>query len=315
MDKYNSIDHFSDSNQLPTVVTIGTFDGVHLGHQYVLKQLINHAQKDNLKTVLLTFYPHPRIVLQNNSQIKLLNTQEEKLLRLSQLGIQTVITHPFSLEFSRLSAQEFVEDILVKKINVKKIIIGYDHRFGKNRTSTVDDLIKLGKQYHFEVIQISAQEIDHISVSSTKIRKALDLGNIPLANSYLGYRYLLSGKVTQGKGTGKTIGFPTAKIKLTEPLKQLPLKGVYFIQSQIENKTQYGMLNIGYNPSTSMLDKLSIEVHFFNFTKELYHQELSIEFISRIREEINFPSIKELKNQLTKDMNQCLSMITHAKKD
>lgn len=283
-----------------TIVTIGTFDGVHIGHKFVLKKVIELAKKNNYKSVILTFFPHPRMVLQQDSSIKLLNTVKEKEFLLSKLGIDNLIIHPFDLEFSRLSAEDFVKEVLVEKLNVGIIIIGHDHRFGRNRTATIDDLIEFGKEYNFEVQKISAKEIDDIAISSTKIRNALLEGNIDIANNYLDYNYFITGKVVAGKQIGRTIGFPTANIEVSKNYKLIPKNGVYIISSKINNINYFGMMNIGINPTVEGLEQ-KIEVHFFDFEKDIYNQEVKIEILSRIRDEKKYNSLEELKIQLRKD--------------
>ena len=283
-----------------TIVTIGTFDGVHIGHKFVLKKVIELAKKNNYKSVILTFFPHPRMVLQQDSSIKLLNTVKEKEFLLSKLGIDNLIIHPFDLEFSRLSAEDFVKEVLVEKLNVGIIIIGHDHRFGRNRTATIDDLIEFGKEYNFEVQKISAKEIDNIAISSTKIRNALLEGNIDIANNYLDYNYFITGKVVAGKQIGRTIGFPTANIEVSKNYKLIPKNGVYIISSKINNINYFGMMNIGINPTVEGLEQ-KIEVHFFDFEKDIYNQEVKIEILSRIRDEKKYNSLEELKIQLRKD--------------
>ena len=230
----------------------------------------------------------------------MLNTIEERIQLLEKAGLQNLIIHPFDQAFSRLTAEEFVKDILVDIFNIKKIIIGHDHRFGRNRTANIDDLIRFGKEYGFEVEQISAQEIDEVSISSTKIRNALVEGKIALANEYLGYNYFFSGTVIHGKKLGRTIGFPTANLKIEEPYKLIPAIGVYAVKCKIGNKNIDGMLNIGTNPTVEG-QSLSVEVHLFNFDENLYDQKISIELIKRIRDEQKFASVDDLKMQLQKD--------------
>lgn len=240
------------------------------------------------------------MVLQKDNNLKLLNTIEEKSELLNKIGIQNLIIHPFDNQFSRLSAEEFVKNILVDKLHIKKIIIGYDHRFGRNRTATIDDLIDFGKIYDFEVEQISAEELNEVTISSTKIRHALDNGDIELANQYLGYDYFLSGKVIGGKKIGRTIGFPTANIEIPEDYKLVPKNGVYIVSSLYKGQTIYGMMNIGNNPTISDKD-YSLEVYFLDFDEDLYDQTLTISFKKYIREELKFDSIEDLKEQLEKD--------------
>ncbi|WP_158975378.1 bifunctional riboflavin kinase/FAD synthetase [Cellulophaga sp. L1A9] len=301
-----NISKFDD--QQPTAVTIGTFDGVHIGHRKLLDRLINDAKLLNLKATVLTFFPHPRMVLQQDANIKLLNTIDEKIKILENIGLDYLMIYPFSKEFSRLSATDFVESILVKGLNSKKIIIGYDHRFGRNRNADIKDLISFGKTHNFEVEEIPAQEIDEVSVSSTKIRKALEEGDITTANSYLGYNYMLTGTVIHGKGLGKQLSFPTANIHIEEDYKLIPLNGVYVVKSKIDNTTVYGMMNIGFNPTVSGKEK-SIEVHFFDFDQDLYGKKIQIDILERLRDEHKFSSVEELKKQLEQDKKTSLSLI------
>lgn len=295
-----------------TIITIGTFDGVHLGHQSLLKRLADSKNEEKTESVLLTFFPHPRMVLQQDSSIKLLNTIDEKATLLEKFGINNLIIHPFDEAFSNLSAEEFVKEILVNKLNIHKIIIGHDHRFGKNRSADINDLISYGKKYGFEVEQISAKEIDEIAISSTKIRKALLEGNVKLANEYLGYPYFISGKVVSGKKIGRTIGFPTANIKINESYKLLPKNGVYIVSSKIKNIDYFGMMNIGNNPTLGD-NKQSIEVHFFDLKEDIYNENLQISILEKIREEHKFNSLTALQAQLEKDKLFSLNYIKNLK--
>lgn len=291
-----------------TVITIGTFDGVHIGHRKILERLIKNAKDSNLKSVVLTFFPHPRMVLQKDTDIKLINTIEEKTKILKELGLDFLIIHPFTADFSRLSATEFVRDLLVNELQIKKIIIGYDHRFGRNRTANINDLITFSSTFDFEVEEITAQEIDDVSVSSTKIRKALEEGDIQTANTYLGYRYMLTGTVKKGKGLGRQLNFPTANLQVEEVYKLIPKNGVYVVQSHVKGKLTFGMMNIGFNPTVSGTEK-TIEINFFDLDQDLYDQKLQIEIIDRIRDEHKFESINALKEQLSKDKETSLSIL------
>ncbi|WP_432672262.1 bifunctional riboflavin kinase/FAD synthetase [Flavobacterium sp. SM2513] len=297
MNIYHSIHDFTTSNK--TVFTLGTFDGVHIGHTKIIERLLN-ASSEEEQSLVLTFFPHPRMVLQEESDIKLLNTIAERTHLLEKAGLQNLIVHPFDQAFSRLTAEEFVKNILVDIFNITKIIIGHDHRFGRNRTANIDDLIIFGKEYGFDVEQISAQEIDEVSISSTKIRNALIEGKIALANEYLGYNYFFSGTVIHGKKLGRTIGFPTANLKIEESYKLIPAIGVYAVKCFVGNEIIHGMLNIGTNPTVEC-QKLSIEVHLFDFDEDLYGQKIRVELIKRIRDEQKFASVDELKAQLHKD--------------
>ena len=291
-----------------SVVTIGTFDGVHIGHQKIIKQLVEIANKDNLQAVVLTFFPHPRMVLQKDTGINLINTIDEKSQLLENFGIDHLVIHKFTKEFSRLGAMEFVRDTLVKKLHVKHIIIGYDHRFGRNRTANIDNLREYGEVYNFKITEISAQEIDEVAVSSTKIRKALNNGDIEVANAFLGYNFMLTGTVVEGKNLGKQIDFPTANLNIEESYKLIPKNGSYVVKSIVEDKTIYGMMNIGTNPTVNG-ESQSIEVHFFNFNKNIYNKKIQVELIKRLRDEQKFDSIDTLKVQLHKDKEICLNYL------
>lgn len=292
-----------------TAITIGTFDGVHIGHRKILERLINSGNLLNLKSTVLTFFPHPRMVLQKDADIKLLNTMEEKQQILEELGLNYLIVHPFTRAFSRLSAREFVRDILVNQLKVKKIVIGYDHRFGRNRNANINDLIAFGNVLDFEVEEIPAQEVDDISVSSTKIRKALADGDIHTANAYLGYEYLLTGIVNKGKGLGRQLDFPTANLHIPETYKLIPKNGVYVVKSRLEKKMVYGMMNIGFNPTVNGTEK-SVEIHFFNFSGDLYGKRIQVAITDRIRDEHKFDSLEELKKQLEEDKRTSMALIT-----
>ena len=292
-----------------TAITIGTFDGVHIGHKTILERLINNAKDLGLRSTVLTFFPHPRMVLQKDGDIKLLNTIAEKKMILEDLGLDLLIIHPFTKEFSRLSATEFVRDILVNQLKTKKIIIGYDHRFGRNRTANISDLRAFGNALDFEVEEISAKEVDAVSVSSTKIRKALEEGDIETANKFLGYDYMLTGTVKKGKGLGRQLSFPTANLFIDTPYKLIPKNGVYVVHALIEGLKVFGMMNIGYNPTVSGKRK-SIEVHFFDFDKDLYDNPLQVQIIDRLRDEHKFDSVDALKVQLGKDKEASLSLIS-----
>lgn len=295
--------------QHDTAITIGTFDGVHIGHRMILKRLISNTSNTSLKSTLLTFFPHPRMVLQKDSDIKLLNTIVEKIKILEQLGLDQLIIHPFTKEFSRLSSTEFVRDLLVNKVKAKKIVIGYDHRFGRNRTANINDLVAFGSTLGFEVIEIPAQEIDEVSVSSTKIRRALEDGDIKTANRFLGYNYMLTGAVRRGKGMGRQLSFPTANLFIEETYKLIPKNGVYVVNAEIEGELISGMMNIGYNPTVDGT-KRSIEIHFFDFEGDLYGQTIQVNIIQRIRDEHKFDSVEDLKKQLERDREISISILS-----
>jgi len=291
-----------------SVITIGTFDGVHIGHKKIINQLTSISSKNNLISILLSFFPHPKMVLQNDKELKLINSIQEKEGLLNSLNLDYLIIKEFTKEFSRLSALEFVRDILVNKLNAKHIIIGYDHHFGRNRTANIEQLKEFGELYDFKVTEILAQDIDDIAISSTKIRKALINGEITLANKFLGYNFFFSGNVVHGNNIGKTISFPTANIKIDAPYKLVPKNGVYIVKTTIENQITFGMMNIGYNPTFNGKQK-SIEIHFINFNKNIYDKTLTIEMILRIRNEIKFNSVDDLKKQLEQDKLSTLNYI------
>ena len=295
---FHSINDFRSTKK--TILTLGTFDGVHIGHKKILKKVIQGTANEKYESLVLTFFPHPRMVLQEDSGLQLLNTIDEKIDLLAEIGLENLVIHPFDETFSRLTAEDFVKTILVDRFQVQKIIIGYDHRFGRNRTADIDDLIAFGKKYNFEVEQISVQEINEISVSSTKIRNALLEGNMTLANDYLGYAYFLTGTVVKGKQLGRTINFPTANLNIKENYKLIPQNGVYIVESTINQKTVFGMMNIGFNPTVKGQNQ-SIEIHYFDFDADLYEQKIRVSILQRIRSEQKFESVDLLKAQLEKD--------------
>ena len=303
-----SITAFNSSEK--TIVTIGTFDGIHIGHQKILKNLIRTANNEGKKSVLLTFFPHPRMVLQKENKILLLNTIKEKSGLLEKMGLDYLIIHPFSRDFSRLTALDFVRDILVNKLNTSRLIIGYDHHFGKNREGNIHQLKEYSLLYDFKVEEIPAQDIDDVSVSSTKIRTALKDGNLKTANNYLGYHYMLNGTVVSGKKLGGTIGFPTANIEIKEPYKLIPKTGVYIIRTYINTILYTGMMNIGFNP-TVLGKHQTIEAHLFDFNEDLYGKEITIEFIYFLREEHKFESVEELVIQLNIDKENAISYLSN----
>lgn len=307
---YNSINEFKTSKK--TIVTLGTFDGVHIGHNAILDKICNTATKENLESVILTFFPHPRLIVSDNYDIKLLNTIDEKSILLEKKGIQNFIIHPFDKTFSELSPREFVTQVLVEKLNIQKIIIGHDHKFGKNRAADFNDLTNFGKEFGFEVEEISAQQINEVAVSSTKIRNSLLEGNIPLANEYLGYPYILTGNVIKGNQLGRTIGFPTANIEIPEDYKLIPKNGVYIVTTIVNNETVLGMMNIGVKPTLGE-NKLSIEVHLLNFNKDIYNQKIKVNVLERLRDEQKFESFDALKLQLELDRKNTIHYFENLK--
>lgn len=306
MKKYTSASTFKSDRH--SVVTIGTFDGVHIGHSAILKRLVETAKKEDLDSVVLTFFPHPRMVLQQHSEISLLNTIDERAQLLEKTGLEHLVIHQFTHAFSRLTALEYVRDILVNGLKAKKIIIGYDHRFGRNRTANIENLKEFGLTYGFEVEEISAKELDDVTISSTKIRNALNAGDIETANSYLGYNYMLTGEIEKGKALGRTINYPTANLKLKEKYKLIPKNGVYVVASIIEGKKIFGITSIGTNPTVGG-KKRTIETHFLNFNKDLYEKEITIEFLKHIRDEETFDSIEELRQEIEIDEKKAIQFL------
>ncbi|MFD1601427.1 bifunctional riboflavin kinase/FAD synthetase [Flavobacterium artemisiae] len=306
MKLFHSINDFHSDKK--TILTLGTFDGVHIGHKKILERITQQTENGKYESLVLTFFPHPRMVLQEKSEIKLLNTISEKTKLLENTGIENLVIHPFNENFSRLTAEEFVHSILVDQFHIHKIIIGHDHRFGRNRTANIDHLIAFGAEYGFEVEQITAQEIQDVSVSSTKIRNALNEGNMNLANEYLGYNYFLTGNVVKGKQLGRTIGFPTANIQIEEDYKLIPKNGVYAAKALIKNREVFGMMNIGFNPTVNG-EKQSIEIHLFDFDEDIYDEKIEVSLLHYLREEQKFGSVELLKSQLNQDKLDALSFI------
>lgn len=295
------------------VVTTGTFDGVHLGHQKIISRLKDVAREERGETVLLTFYPHPRMVLfPDDNELKMLNTQAEKIALLESYGVDHLIIYPFTKEFSRLSSVEFVRDVLVNHIGTKKLVIGYNHHFGRNREGSFEHLKEYGPLYGFDVEEIPAKDIDSIEVSSTKIRKALQSGDIRTAVSYLGHEYSLSGKVVAGNKLGRTIGCPTANIVVDDRYKLIPADGVYAVRVKHQNEMYGGMLNIGNNPTIPGKGR-SIEVNIFDFDKEIYGDDATIFFEERLRDEVKFDGLEELKKQLILDKENSLRVLAKHK--
>ncbi len=303
---YNSIDEYNESKS--SVVTIGTFDGIHKGHQKIFNKVINASKQSNLSSVVLTFFPHPRIILNKYNDIKMIDTLDEKIEHLEKIGIDNLIIHPFDKKFSLLSADQFIKEYLVEKLKLKHIIIGYDHRFGKGREASVSDLKEYSSDFNFIVDEIDAQEIEKITISSTKIRNSINQGDLETTKKYLGRFFSLTGKVVKGDGLGKQIDYPTANILIEEDYKIIPKDGVYYIRTTIDNKLYNGMMNIGHRPTIGNKEK-SIEVNLFKFDRDIYYKIISIDVIVKIREEKKFSSINALKAQLAKDEEHCLKLI------
>ena len=303
MNVYYGIQEFKKLEN--AVVTSGTFDGVHLGHQKILKRLNEVAELTNGESVVITFYPHPRSVISPDNQIvKLLSTLEEKIELLEKSGVNNLLIVPFTREFSELSSEEFIQKILIDTIGTKTLVIGYDHRFGKNREGGFDYL-KLNKEkYGFQIEEISRQDIENVGVSSSKIRKALQEGDVPSADHFLGRNYSLSGVIVKGKQLGRTIGFPTANIQVREIAKLIPLDGVYAVKVYYKDEAFGGMLNIGNRPTVDGTFQ-TVEVNIFDFDQEIYGEKLTVEFLQKIRNEQKFNGLDELKAQIAKDKVTC----------
>jgi riboflavin kinase/FMN adenylyltransferase len=307
MKVYHGIAHFKRLSF--AVVTSGTFDGVHIGHQKILSRLREVSNQYHGESVVITFWPHPRMVVSADSQdLKLLSTIEEKIEMLDRMQVDHLLIIPFTQEFSRLTSEEFINRILVEGIGTKRLVIGHDHRFGRNREGSFEHLRANAAQYGFEVEEIPRQDIEEIGVSSTRIRNALLEGNLPISKEYLGRPYSLKGKVVKGKQLGRTIGFPTANLHVPELYKLIPADGVYAVRAKLQDKFYQGMLNIGVRPTVDGVSR-SIEVHLFDFDQDIYDQVLTLYFEARIRPEQKFAGIEELKNQLSQDKEDSLRLL------
>ncbi len=308
---YYSIDDFA---KLPcAVVTSGTFDGVHIGHQRILSRVKEVAEKCKGETVVITFWPHPRLVLNpENQSLKLLNTFEEKAELLKAEGIQHLLRIPFTKEFSGISSGEFISRILVQSIGTRKLVIGYDHRFGKNREGSFEELLRNGPTYGFDVEEIPRQDIDHVAVSSSKIRNALEAGDPETAAHLLGRPYALSGRVVGGDRLGRTLGFPTANIDIDSHYKLIPAEGIYAVRVEHEGHKYDGMLYIGHRPTVDGTAQ-AIEVHIFDFKQDIYGQNLKVSFIKYLRPDIRFNDIEGLKKQLVEDQAASLRVLRQGK--
>ncbi len=298
----------------PSIVTIGTFDGVHLGHQKIINKLQHLKQNIGLTTVVLTFAPHPRkILFPQQTDLKLITLVDEKLELLKKYKVDVTVVYPFDIDFSQLDAEEYIKTILVKQLNVKHLVIGYDHKFGKNREGTIETLKQFATKYNFTVEEISAKDIDAVNISSSKIRHAVDEGNMELAHSYLGHYFFINAQVIKGKQLGQTIGYPTANLKINDTDKLIPKKGVYFVKVVVEGENYFGMMNIGTNPTVTSTLNLKLEVNIFNFNADIYTKPIKIKFVKRIRDEQKFNTLTELIAQLDLDKQTCLALINNEK--
>jgi riboflavin kinase/FMN adenylyltransferase len=299
--------HISElSNLTNSIVTIGTFDGVHLGHQQIIKRLVELKKKQGGEIVLFTFAPHPRKVLfPEQLDLKLITTTQEKCELLQQFGVDHVLVYPFTKAFSQMQAQDYISDIIAKGLKTKTLVIGYDHRFGSNREGNIETLKQFASTHHFNVEEIPAQEINQLNVSSTRIRKAIDEGDVKTANEFLGYSFFVTGTVIKGKQLGRTIGYPTANIFIEDTDKLIPKIGVYAVNVILKGITYKGMLNVGSNPTTDVDHKIKIEVNIFDFDKDIYGETLKVEFVKWIRNEEKFANLDELKQALANDKIAC----------
>ena len=305
-----NIKNYNDNT--PSVITVGTFDGIHLGHRKLIEKVLDISASENLRSIVLTFDPHPRVVLNNDNNISLLTTQEEKNSLLESVNLDYLIIQEFSKEFSSLTPIEYVKTILVEKLNAKHVVIGYDHHFGNNRKANSKKLHEFSDLFNFKVTEVDVLIKDNISISSTKVRNLVSKGRIIEANALLGYEFFLTGKVIKGLGRGKNLGFPTANI-VVDSNKIKPANGVYFIKSEINREFFFGMMNIGQNPTFTDKD-FSIEVNFFDFENNLYDKHLKIKVIQKIRDEIKFDTAELLSLQLGADKKKCFHLIRTIKK-
>lgn len=307
MNVFYSIDEILKDKK--TVLTVGTFDGVHLGHRKIINEMIYQSVENNCRNLLITFDPHPQIVLSKNNSIKILTTLEQKLEYLNYLTVQNVLVINFTKEFSQIDFKTFVEEYLVNRIGVHTVVVGSDHHFGKNREGNPEVLKELGKIFDFAVVKVDPLIFDGHKISSTRIRKTLAEGNIDLANNMLGKKYEIRGKVVKGNQRGASIGFPTANIVMDNKDKLIPARGVYFVEVDVADKNYYGMMNIGFRPTFNNSTELIMEVHIFYFNGNIYNQPIKVRFLDKLREEKKFNSVDELKQQLQLDRQECFKRI------
>lgn len=311
MKVYKDSSEFKKQNR--TVVTVGSFDGLHIGHQKILKKLIEISKNINGTNVLLTFEPHPRSVIAKDYDLKILTTLEEKKMFLENFGIENLIVQNFTLEFSQMTSEEFIQKILVNDLGVSHVVIGHDHKFGKDRLGDEDKLKEYGKKYNFNVTSVEAEMIDGQIVSSTKIRKALNDGDIEKVNLFLGRNYKINGKIVEGAKRGRQLGFPTANIELNDERKAVPKNGVYVVSCLLNEKNFYGIMNIGVRPTFENENKIILEVNLFDFNGQVYGENIEVSFISRIRDEKKFESKGDLINQIKLDVQSAKEIIEKIK--
>ena len=302
-----------DFRKIPNaIVTIGTFDGVHLGHQAVFKQMVDKARQIGGETVVITFFPHPRIVISpNDNRLRLITSQEDKIEHLRRSNIDNLIIINFTKEFSHTSSEDFIKDYVVRYIQPAILVIGYDHHFGSNRSGDFDTLSKLGMEFHFAVEKINEQDIEDITISSTKIRSALQQGDIKLANKLLGYSYSTSGIVTHGDSIGRTLGFPTANISIKPEYQLIEKTGVYATIAKVDGKDYPSMTYIGRRPTISNELPTSIETYIMDFDGDLYGKEIRVTFIDRVRDEMTFDNLERLKSQIQEDKTNIIRILSN----
>jgi len=305
---YTGVESFRPSAK--TIVTIGTFDGVHLGHQKLIQRLLQLKKEKGGETTILTFDPHPRKVLfPDQTDLKLITTTAEKCALLEQFGIDNVIVYPFTKAFSGMHAADYIEQIIVKGLHTDTLVIGYDHRFGSNREGNIETLQQVSGKFGFALEEIPARDVDSINVSSTRIRKAIEEGDMETANRFLGYTFFVKGAVVKGKQLGRTIGYPTANIETGDPDKIIPRIGVYAVYTEVRGQRYKGMLNVGINPTTDSDNRIKVEVNIFDFDQEIYGDTIKVEFVKYIRDEKKFSGLDELKAALAQDKIDTLRIL------
>lgn len=293
-----------------SIVTVGTFDGVHRAHQEIIREVVQRARILGGRSVVITFHPHPKDVVKSaKGPVQLLTTIEERRQRLEVLGVDLLLILPFTVEFSRLSSREFYERHVVNGVGVSEVVVGYDHMFGRNREGGIQELLRIGREFNFSVLAIHPLRVDGEIVSSTLIRNALAEGNLDRARALLGYPYSMTGTVVRGDGRGKTLGFPTANVQSSSAQKVLPRRGVYLVHTRVRNKEHHGIVNIGVRPTVTAGDREIVEVHLFDFSADLYGEEIEITFFNRVRDERKFETVEHLVTQLHKDKEQSLRLI------